>query len=55
MTVNLRAKCLYDGINGKKCPNNENGLCKTIYPDIKSFKFLCHEFDGYNYIKCLCG
>lgn len=55
MPINLRAKCKYDGIYYEKCPNNENGLCRTIYCSIESFMFLFHEFDGKNYIKCLCG
>ena len=55
MVVNLRAKCFYDGKHNLKCFNNVNGLCLTIYPDIESFMFLFHEFDGKNYIKCLCG
>ena len=52
---NLRAKCKYDGIHYPKCPNNENGLCRTIYLTIEGFKLLCHPYDGKNYIKCLCG
>ena len=55
MVVNLRAKCFYDGIHFIKCPNNDNGICRTIYPDLKSFILLFHEFDNKNYIKCLCG
>jgi hypothetical protein len=53
--INLRAKCLYDGVYFEKCPNNENGLCRTIYSTIESFMLLFHDFDGKNYIKCLCG
>lgn len=53
--INIRAKCLYDGVHYEKCPNNDNGLCRTIYPSIEAFMFLFHEFDGKNYIKCLCG
>ena len=55
MPNNLRAKCLYDGIYYEKCPNNENGICKTIYLDLNSFCILFHKFDKRNYIKCLCG
>ena len=55
MPNNLRAKCLYDGIHHEKCFNNENGLCKTIYLEMDGFFKLYHEFDGKNYIKCLCG
>lgn len=51
--MNYRFPCLYNGIDYKKCPNNENGMCMTIY---KSFPInLLHEFDGKNFIKCLCG
>ena len=55
MVNNLRAKCLYDGKNNPKCSNNENGLCITVYLTLKGFILLFHEFDGKNYIKCLCG
>ena len=53
MPANFRFKCLYDGIHNPKCPNNENGLCKTVYKDWP--EDLLHPFDGKNYIKCLCG
>ena len=36
-----------------KCPNNQNGLCKTLYKTLPID--LLHEFDGKNIIKCLCG
>ncbi len=55
MVINLKAKCLYDGIHSPKCPNNENGLCRTIYLTLEAFMLLFHKFDGKNYIKCLCG
>lgn len=55
MVINLKAKCLYDGIHYEKCSNNQNGLCKTVYLSFKAFKLLYHPFDGKNYIKCLCG
>ena len=55
MPSNFRARCLYDGKHNSKCPNNENGLCRTIYLTLKSFIILFHKFDGKNYIKCLCG
>ena len=50
MPVNLRPKCKY-----YDCPCNEAGLCKTVYLDIKALMLSYHEFDGKNYIKCLCG
>lgn len=53
MPRNYRFKCKYDGINFDACPCNENGLCRTVY---QTFPIsLLHEFDGKNYIKCLCG
>jgi len=55
MVVNLRAKCLYDGKHFKRCSNNNNGICRTIYLTLESFMLLFHDFDGKNYIKCLCG
>ena len=53
MPMNYRFKCLYDGIRYDKCSCNENGLCRTIYKEFP--KDLIHDFDGKNYIKCLCG
>ena len=55
MPKNLRPKCLYDGIHNDKCPNNEDGRCRTVYLTLRAFMLLYHEFDGKNYIKCLCG
>ena len=55
MPVNIRPKCLYNGIDNFKCSNNENSLCRTVYLTIESFMLLYHPFDGKNYIKCLCG
>lgn len=49
----VRFYCRYDGNNFEKCPNNENGLCRTKYlyfPNV-----LIHKFDKKNCIKCLCG
>jgi hypothetical protein len=48
-----RPICLYDGIHYEKCPNNENGLCKTKYQSLP--RHLYHDFDGKNAINCLCG
>lgn len=50
MVNNIKAKCFYFD-----CPNNEIGICKTVYFNLKSFCDLFHEFDGKNYVKCLCG
>ena len=51
--MNYSFPCLYNGKDYEKCPNNDNGMCRTIY---KQFPFnLLHEFDGKNFIKCLCG
>ena len=55
MVNNLKAKCLYDGIHFEKCLNNDNSICNTVYFTLESFCSLFHEFDGKNYIKCLCG
>ena len=45
--------CLYNGVDFEKCPNNNKGMCKTVYT---SFPInLLHKFDGKNVIKCLCG
>ena len=55
MPINLKPKCLYDGVHYGLCPNNNNGKCKTIYKTMEGFFLLFHKFDGKNYIKCLCG
>ena len=47
--------CKYNGKDYELCPNNEDGVCMTIYPTIEAFCFLYHKFDDKNYIKCLCG
>lgn len=49
----MRFKCLYNGIDYPKCPNNEKGLCKIIYLEYPYH--LIHKFDGKNNVKCLCG
>ncbi len=51
--MNYKFPCRYNGVDFPKCFNNDNGMCKTIY---KTFPInLLHEFDGKNFIKCLCG
>ena len=51
--MKYRFFCLYNGEDFEKCPNNDNGMCKTIYYAFP--KDLLHPFDGKNVIKCLCG
>lgn len=48
-----RFHCRYDGFHYEKCPNNNNGICKTKYKELP-IKLL-HSFDNKNIIKCLCG
>lgn len=49
----LRAICLYNGVVAKKCPNNEDSICKTELFDFPRGEY--HDFDGKNVYKCNCG
>lgn len=51
--MSYRFTCKYDGKDFPKCPNNEGGLCRTVY--LIYPKILIHPFDGKNEVKCLCG
>lgn len=48
-----QAICLYNGVIGDLCPNNDNSLCTTKLT--KKPRDLYHKWDGKNVWKCLCG
>jgi hypothetical protein len=51
--IKYQFPCLYNGVDYEKCPNNNKGMCRTIYYTYPIN--LLHVFDGKNHIKCLCG
>ncbi len=46
----------YAGCICYECPwNNGKGICTTGMVSIEMFKNLCHEFDGDNCVRMVCG
>ena len=37
------------------CPNNENGICRTVILFLEDLKRIFHEFDGDNIVQQWCG